>query len=84
MDRKKQIFWTGVALVALGFVFQIGETWHFGWNLRAESMEEAICDLAAAVIRYAGFMAIVYAACIMPSEMRHTFVMDRGDKNERA
>lgn len=80
MDRKKLIFWTGASLIALGFVFQFGETWYFGWNLRAESMEEAWCDLAAAAMRYAGFLAIVYAACIMPQDMRHTFVMDRGDQ----
>ena len=44
MERKKLIFWTGASLITLGFVFQIGETWYFGWNLQPESFEEAACD----------------------------------------
>lgn len=84
MERKKLIFWTGASLIILGFVFQIGETWYFGWNLRPESMEEAWCDMVAAAMRYAGILAITYAAWIMTTEMRHTVVavMGRGANDE--
>ena len=79
MKRKELIFWAGAAMLAFGFIFQFGETWYFGWNLRAESIEEAWCDFAAAAIRYAGLIAIAYATLVMPTEMTHTFIVKRGD-----
>lgn len=82
MERKKLIFWTGASLITLGFVFQIGETWYFGWNLQPESFEEAACDFAAMMLRYAGMIAIIYAWAIMPQTLTVTHVV-RCD-NERA
>lgn len=41
---------TGWVLIAAAFVFWLGETWIFGWNLKPQSEAERFCDTLALVI----------------------------------
>jgi len=55
------IFSTGSALLVGGFVFNIAETWYFGWNLRPQSIAEMVCDYISTGTLLVGIIMVSYA-----------------------
>ena len=54
----------GAELFWAGFIFNMLETWYFGWNLKASCPEEMMCDYLSAGLMVAGIMIQVYSAQI--------------------
>lgn len=64
MVNKGKIFRHGAEFFWAGFVFNVIETWHFGWNLKPQSPSEMLCDYIALGMMVAGIFAVVYAVYI--------------------
>ncbi|HMM20609.1 MAG TPA: hypothetical protein PKA10_07700 [Selenomonadales bacterium] len=46
----------------IGFIFNFGETWYFGWNLKPQSPEEMVCDYIARGLMLIGWLIVLYVA----------------------
>ena len=47
MVTKTNYLKKGLIIILLAFVFNVLETWYFGWNLRAQSTAEGFADTIA-------------------------------------
>ena len=54
---KLEMFYLGVSLFFVGFI--IAETAYFGWNLKAASKAEMICDYLAFGVMWTGIFLVV-------------------------
>lgn len=52
----------GVIALLLGLIFNIAETWYFGWNLTASCPEEIQADYISKVIMLSGGLICWYVA----------------------
>ena len=48
----------GLLIIAVAFVFNVLETWYFGWHLHAQSTMEGFADLVTAIGVWIGIMMI--------------------------
>lgn len=60
-----KVFRHGAEIFWAGFIFNLLETWYFGWNLKPQSPHEMMCDYLSAGLILAGLTLEVYAAMIM-------------------
>lgn len=44
MKPRLPRFIIGIIVWTLAFALWLAETWFFGWNMRAESVAEGVCD----------------------------------------
>jgi hypothetical protein len=49
MVTKMNYLKKGLIIILVAFVFNVLETWLFGWNLHAQSTAEGFADLIAAI-----------------------------------
>jgi vacuolar-type H+-ATPase subunit I/STV1 len=54
-EKSKGIGWI---LLFIGFLFNVLETWYFGWNLKPQSVPEAYCDGLSDLILFLGLVYI--------------------------
>lgn len=52
------MFKKGLLWILVGYVFNILETWYFGWNMKPQSVAEKFCDNVAVGIILVGFCII--------------------------
>lgn len=62
--NASEIYRHGAELFWAGFLFNIMETWYFGWNIKASCPEEMMCDYVATGLMVAGIMIQVYSTQI--------------------
>lgn len=53
-------FIVGAIFLLGGLIFNLIETWFFGWNLKPSCPSEALCDYIAEIMIVSGFLIVVY------------------------
>lgn len=48
----------GLLLIVIALVFNLLETWYFGWNMLPKSIPEAYCDGISGIVSWIGFFMI--------------------------
>lgn len=63
MDKEK-LYLIGNAIFFLALIFNVLETWYFGWNTKASCPAEMIADYISKFGVFAGTSIMIYAAFI--------------------
>ena len=58
--NRESLFCNGCALIVAGFVFNIIETWYFGWNSKPSCPLEMICDYVCTAAILAGWLILLW------------------------
>jgi hypothetical protein len=58
MEGMGEMFKKGLIWIGCSFIFNILESWLFGWNMTAQSILEKYCDLVSTVGIYIGLLLI--------------------------
>jgi hypothetical protein len=61
---KENLYLIGNAIFFIALIFNVLETWYFGWNIKASCPAEMICDYISKFGVFAGASIMVYAAFI--------------------
>ena len=57
--EKKARPQTGLILLLIGLLFNLIETWYFGWNMTPGTVHEVWCDMASGLLIYIGIFELI-------------------------
>lgn len=61
---KEKLYFIGNTVFYISLLFNLLETWHFGWNVTPSGPNEIICDYISKFGFFIGVSIMVYAAFI--------------------
>ena len=80
VNMRIKVFRHGAEIFWAGFIFNLLETWYFGWNLKPQSPQEMMCDYLSAGLMVAGLTLEVYATMIMRRIVKVNVVCRKRDE----